>query len=107
MFPLLLVLAITLVVIVLVAWLVAERRRSEALRTRFGPEYDRTMKATGSRRAAEQDLTARASRVQAMQIRHLDPAERDGFASSWVASRPASSTRRRRPSPTPTDWSGR
>ncbi|MGW6918445.1 hypothetical protein ACWGB8_32210 [Kitasatospora sp. NPDC054939] len=38
--------------------------RTRRLRARFGPEYERTLRLTGSRTAAERDLLARE--------RHLD-----------------------------------
>ena len=45
------VVALALVGVVL--WLLMDRRRSGELRSRFGPEYDRTLDAYGSRRQAE------------------------------------------------------
>jgi len=43
---------IVVVALVLLAVFMARRRRSEGLRERFGPEYERTMARAGDRRAA-------------------------------------------------------
>ena len=44
-----------------IAWLFLSRRRSERLRARFGPEYDRTVR-DGDRRSAESALEKRVKR---------------------------------------------
>jgi hypothetical protein len=75
--------------IILVAILVAvatswsRRRRSEHLRDRFGPEYDRAVEAKGDRSKAEAELAQREKRVEKLDIRPLDAAERREFASRW------------------------
>ena len=77
---------LVLVVIVLLAvigWLVYERQKSQRLRTRFGPEYERTVNATGSRKAAEAELDARQRRVAALRIRPLPADDRDRYAADW------------------------
>jgi protein-S-isoprenylcysteine O-methyltransferase Ste14 len=48
-----------LVVLALVAWSMTRRRRTTQLREGFGPEYDRTVDETGSRRRAESELQER------------------------------------------------
>ena len=75
-----------LVIVVLVAvvgWLAYERRRSDTLRSKFGPEYRRTIEATGDRREAEAELQARERRVAALDIRTLPAAERARYADEW------------------------
>lgn len=57
------------------------RRRSEHLRERFGPEYDRT--AGDGRVRGERELAARERRVEKLDIRPLDPEQRDEFARRW------------------------
>lgn len=64
-------------------WLAVQRRRSDALRARFGDEYDRTVESAGGRGAAEANLAARERRVKDLDIRPLTPAERDGFSTEW------------------------
>lgn len=41
-------------VVAILAWLVSDRRRTDALRSRFGREYGRTLEQPGSRPAAEE-----------------------------------------------------
>lgn len=82
---LVLVVLALLVVAIAAAWYMSRQRRSEALRSKFGPEYDRTVDTTGDRREAEAELETRARRVEALHIRPLDATERDGFAERWRA----------------------
>lgn len=78
---------IVIVVVVLVigvaAYLVATRRRTDALRQRFGPEYDKTVDEAGGRRAAEAELKDRVERRQDLDIRPLSPASADRYAGEW------------------------
>jgi len=61
----------------------AAQRRSQ-LRGQFGPEYDRTVKSGGSRRAAERELLDRRHRVEHMDIRPLAPAARNVYRNQWT-----------------------
>ncbi len=89
-------LALTLPVLVVLAFLViaivalvsvanAQRQRSDMLRERFGPEYQRTVEQVGDRRKAEAELAARTKRVQEFDIHPLAPRERDQFLREWQA----------------------
>ena len=69
--------------LILVAILWSRRRRSEHLRDRFGPEYDREVEARGDRAKAEAELAQREKRVEKLDIRPLEPAERREFVSRW------------------------
>jgi hypothetical protein len=69
--------------LVVILWYVVERGRSARLRRRFGPEYERVLRSTGSQRAAEAELHERERRVRSLEIRRLLPADRDRFASRW------------------------
>ncbi|HEX3580686.1 MAG TPA: hypothetical protein VH087_02915 [Thermoanaerobaculia bacterium] len=60
------------------------RSRSERLRDHFGSEYDRTVRAAGSRSAAEEQLVSRAEEVKTFDIRPLSAAERDRYTSDWT-----------------------
>lgn len=74
------------VVILLLAWgvrLQRNRRRTEALRARFGPEYDAALAHYGSRRKAEAALEDRLRRAERYEIRPLSDTERDRFLSQW------------------------
>src|SRR5579884_3220316 len=76
---------IVVVLLAVVAFLVWQRQRSEHLRDRFGPEYDRAVGERGSRRDAEAELRRREERVEQLNIRPLAESERAGFADSWRA----------------------
>jgi hypothetical protein len=65
------------------AWTIARRKRTEDLRGRFGPEYNRAMEDRGDRRAAEKDLQARADRRSQLEIRPLAPETRARYAEQW------------------------
>jgi hypothetical protein len=80
--------AALLIVTCLVAWGVhrrRSRRRTEDLRTRFGPEYDAAVGHYGSRSRAEAALEARLKRVEHFEIRKLSATERARFMSEWDA----------------------
>jgi hypothetical protein len=84
--PKLIVLAAVVVVIVAVlGWvLLRKRRRTTAeLRRRFGSEYERTVQEQGSERKAEAKLADRAKRVEELNLRDLDPMERERFSKQW------------------------
>lgn len=82
---------IPLIVIVgiLVAVMVAftmRRRRSDRLRQRFGPEYDRAVThQQGDARRAEAALAEREKRVEALPLRALSPIDREGYAMEWAS----------------------
>src|SRR3712207_3552137 len=89
--PLQTALVITLVVVAAlvlatVLALVLGRRaaRRARLRRAYGPEYDRTVAATGGRRAAERDLTERAELRRELDVRPLDPASRQRYQLAWA-----------------------
>jgi hypothetical protein len=76
---------VALVVIGVLVWFAMNKQRSGQLREVFGPEYDRTVEESEDRRAAESELLERRKRVEELDIRPLDPAERTRFASRWIA----------------------
>ncbi|MPZ23024.1 MAG: hypothetical protein GEU28_05660 [Dehalococcoidia bacterium] len=76
---------IALVVIAALGWMVYQQKQREQLREGFGPEYDRTIEERGSRGKAEAELRERQERVDKLDIRPLDPNERERFAKSWAA----------------------
>src|SRR5215207_8710691 len=79
----LVVILVILVLVVAGADLLARRRRSEALRRRFGPEYDHAVGTAGDRARAEAELAAREKRVAKLDIRELPEPERRRFAEAW------------------------
>lgn len=62
-----------------------QKQTSKQLHDEFGPEYGRAVSETGDRRRAESELQARQKRVEALQIRSLEPDERDRFGERWQA----------------------
>jgi hypothetical protein len=76
---------VVLALIAVAGWLFARRRRTERLRDRFGPEYDRVVRNTDDPRRAEARLAERARRVEKFPIRPLAPADRDRFSERWRA----------------------
>jgi hypothetical protein len=75
---------VILVIVVAVALYVRKRKNTTAdLRDRFGPEYERAVQTHGSERRAEAKLVDREKRVQKLNIRDLDPTERERFSGQW------------------------
>lgn len=57
--------------------------RHRTLRSRFGPEYDRVAADRGSRVAADRELYARERKHRNLQLRPLDPRDRERYAAAW------------------------
>jgi hypothetical protein len=81
------IIVIALVVIAAIAaiaiWFWTQRNRSEHLRERFGPEYERVVDRVGDRKQAENVLASHEKRVEKLQIRELGEAERDRYSTAW------------------------
>jgi len=77
------IIVVVVVAAVVIAGTLAMRRRR--LQQRFGPEYDRAVERADSRHEAEAELAEREKRVRGLDIRPLDPAVRDRYASQWTA----------------------
>jgi hypothetical protein len=75
-------LVILLLVGAMLVMLLRNGRRSE-LRSKFGAEYDRTVRATGSTRRAEAALEERARRVATFALRPLTPLLREELILTW------------------------
>src|SRR5687768_742479 len=78
---------VVVVAVVLVAAALAlvlmRRRHSEALRARFGPEYERAVVATGKVGEAERLLEERAKRVAKFNLHPITADESLRFTNSW------------------------
>jgi len=72
-------------VLALLGWYVWQRQRSEALRTRYGPEYERTVARVGDKRRAESELVKRQERVAQLDIRPLSAEQWNGYVQQWRA----------------------
>ena len=73
--------AVIVVAVIVIAWSVLRKRRTEALQHRFGPEYNRALRDKGDR--AEAELLQRQKRVEKFPIRELSAAERERFVTDW------------------------
>ncbi|HEX4159616.1 MAG TPA: hypothetical protein VHY79_14190 [Rhizomicrobium sp.] len=78
---------IVLALIVVIAAVLYYNRKSrkEKLQQRFGSEYDRAVAAHGSERKAETALENRQKRVEKLNLRDLEPAERERYLERWRA----------------------
>jgi hypothetical protein len=76
---------VVVLVVAVLAWLYVQKRRSTTagLRRKFGPEYERAVQKHGSERKAEAKLANRQDRVEKLNIRDLDPVERERFSTQW------------------------
>ena len=77
------VIIVGVLVVIAVALLVARKRRSQKLRERFGPEYDRVVKREGDVRRAEGVLAFREKRREQFTLRPLPPADRSRYEQTW------------------------
>jgi FtsZ-interacting cell division protein ZipA len=68
--------------IVFAAFMYFQRQRTQRLRGKFGPEYDRIAAERGAHKA-ETELARREERVRKYHIRDLTREERDRFAQAW------------------------
>lgn len=79
--------AAAIVVIAAVAILVTRsansRKRTERLKERFGPEYERTVGEAGEQSGAEDELAARERKRDKLDIIALSPGAREKYADSW------------------------
>jgi hypothetical protein len=78
------ILVIALVAVIgFAAWQYMERRRTDKLRSEFGPEYYRAREREGSRKDAEAELSRRRKRRERLDIRPLKAEEQERFAERW------------------------
>ena len=72
-----------LALLAIAAWAMQNRRQSQRLQQRFGPEYSHTVDRMGSRDKAEAELLARERRVEGLHLRPLSPADAERFNREW------------------------
>jgi hypothetical protein len=75
--------ALAALVVIAVVIAMAANRRSQRLRERLGPDYERMVDQGDSRRRVESELATRQRRVARLDIRPLDPEARDEYARQW------------------------
>jgi hypothetical protein len=79
------IMVVAVIVILAVIGIFALRRqRTEKLRSRFGPEYDRALQDTGDKGRAETELEKRRKRVEGLTIRPLTREDRTRFTEAWT-----------------------
>ncbi len=79
-----LVIGIVVAVAVIIAIaLIVRAQRTQKLKSRFGPEYQRAVKETGSAAQAEAKLQKLENRVERYHIKPLSPEARVDFAAKW------------------------
>ena len=78
-----LIVVAVVVAVALVVWRALADHRTRTLRDRFGPEYDRTIDDSQSKREAEAELAARAERRDALEITPLRPGARERYVIEW------------------------
>lgn len=84
--------SIVVLIVVIVALLAviaglgfAMSSRRKKLQQRFGPEYDRLVAQSDSRRLAEAELTERERRVRKLDLSELSDSARERYRADWAA----------------------
>jgi len=79
----LILIAVIALVVIVGAVVLVQRRRSQALRSRYGAEYAAAVEDTGGHRKAEAELRHREKRVRAFDLHPLTPRETVEFSERW------------------------
>jgi len=74
---------VAMIIVGAILFFAMRKQQSARLRSRFGPEYERTVDDIGDRRRAEHELQERQKRVSKFELRPLSVSERDHFISAW------------------------
>ena len=74
---------VAVIVIAVVIAIFARKRRSQKLRERFGPEYDRVVKQEGDVQKGEKVLDFRQKHREKFKIRPLSPTDKSSFSYRW------------------------
>jgi len=77
------VIVVAILAIIAAAWMYFQKKRTQDLRSKFGPEYDKAIHSHGDRTHAESDLEKREKRVAKFNIRSLSAEEREKYAEDW------------------------
>jgi hypothetical protein len=86
--------SVTTIVVIIIAVIVilaigaaiyrlAQKRRSDRLHERFGPEYDRVVERADDRRGAESELLEREKRHKELELSTLDAGQQRQFEERW------------------------
>ncbi|MBT2213235.1 MULTISPECIES: hypothetical protein [Actinomadura] len=82
--PTVIMVVIAVVIIAAVAYLAWTWSRTQRLKRRFGPEYDRALEAHGGRAAAERELRSREQAHRDLELHDLAPERRDQYKEQWL-----------------------
>ena len=74
---------IVAIAVIVVAFLIIRVQRSQKLKARFGPEYQRAVEESGGRLRAEAKLANLEKRVKGYEIKPLSPEARTNFVMNW------------------------
>ena len=77
------VIAAVVIVVALIAWAATRKRKTDELRERFGPEYDRALSRDGGRREGESELRERVECHDALDIQPLSPDAAARYRQEW------------------------
>ncbi|MDF3307089.1 hypothetical protein ACWEK5_14570 [Rhodococcus koreensis] len=77
------VLVVIAVLAIIASRSISSRKRTERLKGRFGPEYERTVGEVGDQGAAEKELAARERKREKLDIVPLPPEARAKYTDSW------------------------
>lgn len=71
------------IIVAALAFMTIRKRRSQQLREKFGPEYERVVRKEGDAGKAEQVLAFRQQRREKFKVRSLSPTDRSSFRYRW------------------------
>lgn len=74
---------VAVVVITALVWIYLQKKQTERLHSRFGPEYDRLAAVEGDRGRTEKTLHEREKRVEKLKLVPLSPEDRYRFDGAW------------------------
>lgn len=78
------IVAVIVVAAIAVAGLqIARKKQTERLRAQYGPEYDRVVKGSDNPREAESELREREKRHKKLNLRDLEPGQKEDFERRW------------------------
>jgi len=78
-----LIVVLVVIAVVAIGAVLIEQRRTGALRSRFGPEYDRLLERSGDRKEADAAMRERIKRRKALDLTDLSPAARERYVMQW------------------------
>ena len=76
---------IAVIAIVVAARATSKTKRTQGLKERFGPEYERAVRETGDPRAAENELVERERQHKKLEIVELSDEAREIYGQQWRA----------------------